>query len=315
MSFKPVSYLQTDARWKNTKYATQAENTTIGGSGCGPTAASMVVAEWAKSDENPLTACQWAMANGYKATGQGTYYAFFAPYFKRFGLICDQLNYSSLYKNASAAAHLTAYNAVKGGDYVIACMGKGRWTSSGHFILWYGIDSNDNVLINDPASTAANRLCASWSVFKSEVKYYFVIHKPTFLTPQQPTEAYTVTDPDGYLNIRNGAGTSYSIYEQAPIGTVLNIDKTDGAWARFVQNGTRYYACLSGLVKGAKKNMFSDISGHWAEQDITDLANMGIVSGTSVDGQNTGLFKPDEAATRAEVAAMVRKAIKYIKGE
>ena len=39
MNKKPVSYLQTDSRWKNKPYRVKGENATIGGSGCGPTAA------------------------------------------------------------------------------------------------------------------------------------------------------------------------------------------------------------------------------------------------------------------------------------
>lgn len=311
MSFKPVSYLQTDPRWKNVKYATPAENATIGGSGCGPTAAAMVVAEWADPSESPLEACNWSAANGYKATGQGTYYSFFEPYFKRFGLKCERPNASSLYHTPGAAAHLAAYNAVKQGDYVIACMGNGRWTSSGHFVLWFGIDG-DNVLINDPNSTAENRLRASWSFFKNEVKYYFIIRKPTNLMASGVTEAYNVTDSDGYLNLRYGAGTSYDIMGQSLSGTVIPVEKIVGSWARFIQNGTRYYLNIAGLTKGGKPCMakFSDITGHWAKQTVNDLAEMGIVH-----GDENGNFRPDEPITRAEAATLVRNAIKYIKGE
>ncbi len=269
MSFKPVSYLQTDSRWKSKKYATTGENTTIGGSGCGPTAASMVIAEWVNPSETPLTACNWAMENGYKALNQGTYYSFFTPYFKKWGLKCEQLNGANLYHKPGAAEHLAAYNAVKRGDYVIACMGKGRWTSSGHFVLWYGID-NDNVLINDPASTASNRLKATWSYFKNEVKYYFVVHKPTNLK-SGPTTAYTVTDPDGFLNVRCGAGTGYDILGPSLAGTVINVEKVSGGWARFIQDGSRYYVCTSGLTKGAAAKTMT------ADKAIDALAQKGVI--------------------------------------
>ena len=310
MSFKPVSYMQTDARWKNVKYATSAENATIGSAGCGPTAASMIVAEWADASETPLKACEWSMANGYKATNQGTYYSFFEPYFARFGLKCERPNMANIYHNPGAAAHLAAYNAVKNGDYVIACMGVGRWTSSGHFILWYGIDG-DNVLINDSNSTAANRLKASWSFFKNEVKYYFIIRKPTNLVHNEGVK-YTVTDPDGWLNVRYGAGTSYGIMGQSLTGTVLDIEKVVGSWARFVQDGVRYYANLAGLTKGGITDMakFNDTAGHWAEQTIDELAEMGIVH-----GNDKGSFEPDKPATKAEVATMIRNAVKYITGK
>lgn len=60
----------------------------------------------------------------------------------------------------------------------------------------------------------------------------------------------------------------------------------------------------------AKSPAFCDTVGHWAENEITRLAEMGIVSG---DGD--GRFFPDDAATRAEVAAMVRRAVRYITGK
>ena len=267
MSFKPVSYLQTDAKWKNVKYATPQENTTIGGSGCGPTAAAMVASEWADAGETPLSACSWSMANGYKATGQGTYYSFFEPYFKRFGLKCERPNTVNLYHNPGASVHTTVYNAVKNGDYVIACMGVGRWTSSGHFVLWYGIDG-DNVLLNDPNSTAANRTNAAWSFFRNEVKYYFIIHKPTNLKSGAAT-AYTVTDPDGYLNVRYGAGTGYNIMGKSLAGTVLNIEKVAGSWARFVQGGVRYYVNTAGLTNG--------IAPASVEKAIDTLSKKGVI--------------------------------------
>ena len=46
MSFKPVSYMQTDTRWKKKSYAVKGENSTIGSAGCGPTCAAMVIAEF-----------------------------------------------------------------------------------------------------------------------------------------------------------------------------------------------------------------------------------------------------------------------------
>ena len=46
----------------------------------------------------------------------------------------------------------------------------------------------------------------------------------------------------------------------------------------------------------------SDISRHWAQSQINDLVNKGIISGYP---DNT--FKPENAITRAELAVMVNK--------
>ena len=55
---------------------------------------------------------------------------------------------------------------------------------------------------------------------------------------------------------------------------------------------------------------FSDTAGHWAEKLIDELSDMGIVQG----GEN-GEFRPDDPATRAEAAEMIRNAVRYITGK
>lgn len=177
MNTQPVSYLQTDPRWSGVSYSAKGESTTIGASGCGPTAMAMVLATWADPKVTPKTECAWALANGYKAPHQGTYYAYFTPAAKRYGLTATQLNYSNIYGNSTSSYHAQAKNAVDNGDLVIACMGKGNWTSSGHFVLVWKIEGNV-IYINDPASTKLARTQGSYSLFKQQVKYYFVIKRP-----------------------------------------------------------------------------------------------------------------------------------------
>ena len=43
MNRRPVVYMQTDRRWKALPYRVRGETATIGGSGCGPTAAAMAI--------------------------------------------------------------------------------------------------------------------------------------------------------------------------------------------------------------------------------------------------------------------------------
>lgn len=50
---------------------------------------------------------------------------------------------------------------------------------------------------------------------------------------------------------------------------------------------------------------FTDISGHWAEQQILSAAELGFVS-----GYTNGMFKPNNNVTRAEFAAMLVRALK-----
>ena len=182
MNTQPVSYLQTDPRWGSLDYSAPGEKTTIAASGCGPTAMAMVLATWADPAVTPKTECAWALAHGYKAPRQGTYYGYFEPAGARYGLRVTRLNYTSLYGKSTSAYHSQARDALDRGDLVIACMGKGNWTSSGHYVLAWKIEG-DTIYINDPASTLARRTKGSYGLFRQQVKYYWVIERP-----EQPKE-------------------------------------------------------------------------------------------------------------------------------
>lgn len=192
MNKKPVSYLQTDPRWKNKPYAVKGESTTIGGSGCGPTSMAMVLATWCDKSVTPETECNWSVAHGYKAKGQGTYYSYFVPAAKRYGLKCSQLNGSSLYGNSTNTLHKYVKDLLDKGHLVIACMGKGHWTRSGHYVLLWKI-ADGIVYINDPASVKKDRVKGDWSLFKQQVKYYWLIEKPENIEEEEEdlTEAQT----------------------------------------------------------------------------------------------------------------------------
>ena len=174
---QPVSYLQTDPKWDACDYSAKGEQTTIGASGCGPTAMAMVLATWADPSVTPKTECAWALAHGFKAPHQGTYYGYFEEAGRRYGLNTYRLNYTNLYGNATSAYHAQARDALDRGALVIACMGKGNWTRSGHYVLVWKIVGNV-VYINDPASTKPVRTRGAYSLFKQQVKYYWVIERP-----------------------------------------------------------------------------------------------------------------------------------------
>ena len=115
MNKKPVSYLQTDPRWKNKPYRVKGENATIGGSGCGPTAAAMLIETITGKKFTPEDACNWSMAHGYKALGNGTYYGYFKPQFAEFGIDCDMLNWTKTYGKPDHANHKKVEEMLKQG--------------------------------------------------------------------------------------------------------------------------------------------------------------------------------------------------------
>lgn len=185
MNIKPVYYLQTDARWKNIPYRVTGEESTIGGSGCGPSCAAMLISTLTGKTFTPKDACAWSVSHGYKALRQGTYYSYFTPQFKAYGIKCWQLNTSSTYGKPNSEIHAKAFDYIKNGNYLIALMGKGLWTSSGHFVVVWWQDGS--IRINDPASTKTARTIADQATFKSQVKYYWVVDSNGFNSPTKPT--------------------------------------------------------------------------------------------------------------------------------
>lgn len=174
---RPVYYLQTDARWKSNSYAVDGETSTIGSAGCGPTSMAMVLASIVNPYIDPLTTASWSRMKGYKVYKSGTSYNYFEKQGKAYGVTVKRLTTSSIYHQPNNAIHEQVKQALINGNWVIACMGKGLWTSSGHYIVVYGYD-NGKVYINDSASTKATRACNTWNTFKNEVKQYFVVEVP-----------------------------------------------------------------------------------------------------------------------------------------
>ena len=173
MNKRPVSYLQTDPRWKALPYQVPGETATIGGSGCGPTAAAMLVETLTGKTFTPVDACRWSVEHGYKAKGQGTYYGYFAPQFEAFGIKCWQLSWTNVYHNPASKVHDQALEYLKQGYYLIALMKQGTWTSGGHFIVVWWADGK--IRINDPASTRDSRVNGDINTFRNEAAYYWVV--------------------------------------------------------------------------------------------------------------------------------------------
>lgn len=213
MNKQPVSYLQTDPKWAGLDYSAHGEKTTIGASGCGPTAMAMVLATWADPNVNPKTECAWALAHGYKAPRQGTYYGYFVPAAARYGLKARQLSWTNIYGNSKSPLHEEARKAVEAGHLVIACMGKGLWTSSGHYVLVWKIQGGI-VYINDPASTRSVRTQGDYNLFKTQVKYYWVIEKPVSnLDTDKEEDDMTKED---VIKIMEEQKTVYDTIEEVP---------------------------------------------------------------------------------------------------
>lgn len=174
---KPADYKQTDGKWGSLKYAVQGEAGTIKSAGCGPTAMADVLSTIVSTYIDPVTCAAWALQHGYKAKGGGSYYTYPAAQGAEYGVTVRRLNTANIYGNAGSGVHAEALAALQAGNWLIACMGKGLWTNSGHYIVAYGY-RDGMVYINDPASSSAARACNTWELFRAQVKYYWTVDVP-----------------------------------------------------------------------------------------------------------------------------------------
>lgn len=306
MNKKPVSYLQTDPRWKNKPYRVKGENATIGGSGCGPTAAAMLIETITGKTFTPVDACQWSMDHGYKALNQGTYYAYFTPQFKEFGIDCQMLNWTNTYDKPDHPNHQKVVDKLKQGYYAIALMNEGLWTSSGHFVvLWW---QDNKVRINDPASTRDARVNGDIRTFRSQAKYYWLVDARKFndngtVSPpsgEHEQETYTVKAGDTLSGLGkkfgvdwrhiasiNGISAPYTIVT----GQVLKISEKE-------ENNMENIEELRGSLISCANT--GDHPSEWARDCTEYCKRKGIFAG---DGN--GNFGWQQPITREAVACIV----------
>ena len=174
---KPVDYKQYDGKWGSLPYAVDGESSTIKSAGCGPTVMANVLAAIVSPYIDPVTCASWARKKGYKVYKSGTSYSYPEAQAAKYGVTVRRLNTSNVYGKFGHSVHNQVMTELMKGNWIIACMGKGKWTSSGHFIVVYGCE-NGYVYINDPASAKADRARNTWELFKSQVKYYWVVEVP-----------------------------------------------------------------------------------------------------------------------------------------
>jgi hypothetical protein len=145
-----VYYNQLDARWADTAYGLTG---TIGRSGCGPTALAIAVSSLTGTAVDPVQMSRWSYENGYYLEGSGSYHALIPDGATHFGVASE---------GATAADAQKIVDALAGGKLVIAIMGKGHFTSSGHFIVLRGVTAEGKILVADPASV--NRSQQEWEL-------------------------------------------------------------------------------------------------------------------------------------------------------
>jgi ABC-type bacteriocin/lantibiotic exporter with double-glycine peptidase domain len=180
---KPIYYLQKDPRWGSIPYTIDGDKKeTIAASGCGPSCAAMLLATWVDPKITPKDTCKMAIEMKDRTANNGTEWEFFRHIADKYKLTMKQTPLTD-----------NAVKALQEGALVVCSMGPGYFTKNGHYILAYSV-RNNNILVNDPASTA--RVSGSIQLFKKESKQYFIFYKP--MTVKEFQAAFGLK-PDGIV--------------------------------------------------------------------------------------------------------------------
>lgn len=140
-----VYWNQMDEQWCNEPYGTTQ---TIGYAGCGPTALAMVVSALTDTAMNPKEMADWAYENGYCCEGDGSYRTLIPKGAAHFGLTVSC---------PGRSGRQEVVDALTEGKLVVAIMGPGHFTTSGHFIVLRGVTAEGKLLVADPVSLTKSK--------------------------------------------------------------------------------------------------------------------------------------------------------------
>lgn len=243
-----IYYSQIDNRWKNDPYTiTGNPSQTIGTSGCGPTAAAMVVSS-IKGIITPPQMAKLYVENGFRSKDNGTYWSAFRWTANKFGIGFEET------QNLNEAINL-----VKNNYYVIVSVNDGLFTSGGHFVVIVGIDG-EYLEIFDPylysgkfdipsrkgkVTVKGNKVYCSIKNFRNYANYQrFFAFKNDRANSGSETGNLTIPEYTRYVktstgigvNVRSGPGIRFSKITAYPDGTKVTVYEIKDNWARIGKN-------------------------------------------------------------------------------
>ena len=179
----------------------------------------------------------------------------------------------------------------------------GNWSTDGPHVYLTTLETKSNPYWTNSTLTAKNisqsSLTLTWSGAKDNVAVtnYKVFKNITFIKSLADTTIeITGLQPDTYYNFQVEAGDASGNWS------------TNGPRQQFKTLAYSYNPTITdnnnNIAKLPNANSFTDITRHWAEDNILELHDKGIISGISKD-----TFAPNKYVTRAEFAAMVVKTL------
>ena len=153
--------LQWDPRWG---YDTYGEDF-VANTGCGPLCLAM--AGWYLTGDSlfsPDRVIRFAQDNGYYSKGNGSSWTLISEGGQTLGLKVKEL--------ALVEKKITDY--LKAGKIIIAAMGPGDFTSTGHYIVLTGY-KNGKITVNDPNSVDKSQVLWAYETLEGQIRNLWLI--------------------------------------------------------------------------------------------------------------------------------------------
>lgn len=153
--------MQWDKRWGYLKYGSDV----VGITGCGPVCLAMA-GYYVTGDASfsPANMVEFAQKNGYYSPGNGSSWTLISEGGVKLGL---QVTEIPLVKKK-------IMDNLEAGNPIICAMGKGDFTTSGHYIVLVGTE-NGFIRVNDPNSHANSEKLWSYEEMESQFRNLWVI--------------------------------------------------------------------------------------------------------------------------------------------
>lgn len=157
-------FLQWDKQWGYDKYG----DNYIAVNGCGPTALSMVIVGLTgNTNINPKVVADYSESKGEYVNGEGSKWTMMTDIPEHFGVEGKEI---PLIKSK-------IIDELKEGNPIIAAMGPGVFTKTGHFIVLTGLTEDGQVVVNDPDSKVNSEKTWNLNLIMKETKDLWVFKK------------------------------------------------------------------------------------------------------------------------------------------
>lgn len=157
-------FLQWDPMWGYEDYGSGC----IAVTGCGPTCLAMAgYALTGEESMNPEAVAAFAEKNGYYEAGYGSSWTLIGEGAEKLGLVSTEL---PLVKKKLV-------DALEAGNPVILAMGKGDFTTTGHYIVLTGVQDGA-FTVNDPNSRLRSEKLWTYERLESQIRNIWAISKP-----------------------------------------------------------------------------------------------------------------------------------------